>query len=137
VNTTGMAWNSVSSAVGAYADYNDLSDPCEKNSMAIGFQAPWQLPDYPNNSQEVLVTIQAPRGVEDTGRIGALVQSVNASQCLVAPWMARTDCMGIVSGSVGDRPVLAEWRNWRAPARCWFSDNYGTDPNSPPIIFPC
>ena len=131
---TGSGMTPVSSAVGAYADYNDLSDPCEKNSMAIGFKSPFQLPSYSNGSQEVLVTIQAPRGVENSGYIGGLVQSVSASQCLVAPWMALTDCMGVAGGSVGDRTTLNEARNWRAPNTCWRSFNYGT---TAPVSFLC
>lgn len=124
---TGSGMTGVSSAVGAYADYNDLSDACGKNSMAIGFKSPAQLPSYPNGANEVLVTIIAPRGVENSGYIGGLVQSVNSPQCSVFPWMALTDCMGVSSGSVGNRPTLGEYRNWRAPDKCWLSFNYGND----------
>lgn len=133
----GGGMTGVSSSVGAYADCNDLSDPCQTNSIAIGIKRPDFVNHYPTGEQEMLFTILAPRGVENTGRIGALVQSVNSSQCDLFPWMALTDCKGVVGGSVGTRPVLAEWRNWRAPEKCWFSDNYGTDPNSPPVTYPC
>jgi hypothetical protein len=133
----GGGMTGVSSSVGAYADYNDLSDLCQTNSIAIGIKRPDFVNHYPTGGQEMLFTILAPRGVENTGSIDALVQSVNSSQCDLFPWMALTDCMGVVSGSVGTRPVLAEWRNWRAPDKCWFSDNYGTDPNSPPVAYPC
>jgi len=131
---TGSGMTGVSSAVGAYADYNDLSDPCGKNSMAIGFKSPAQLPSYSNGANEVLVTVQAPRGVENSGKIGGLVQSVNSSQCSVAPWMALTDCMGVSAGNVGNRVTLNEDRNWRAPDKCWQSFNYG---DSTPTTIPC
>lgn len=48
--------------VGAYADYNDQSDFCNRNSMAIGFRTPQNIGAYPSGVQEVMVTIQAPRG---------------------------------------------------------------------------
>lgn len=131
---TGSGMGPMASSVYAYADYNDLSDPCQRNSMAIGFRDPQQIANYPNGRQEVLVTIQAPRGVEDSGRIGGVVQSVNASTCYVVPWMALTDCMGVTSGSQGDRVTLGEWRNWRAPAKCWRSGDYG---NTAPVAFLC
>lgn len=83
----------------------------------------------------MLVTILAPRGVENTGYIGALIQSVSSSQCDLFPWMALTDCMGVTASSVGNRPVLSETRNWRAPDKCWFSDDYGT--GSAPAAYPC
>lgn len=130
VNTgTGMN-TSFASAAGAYADYNDLSDDCNRNSMAIGIRTPQAIPSYPSGMQEVLLTILAPRGVDDTGRIGGLVQSVNETGCFIQPWLSNTDCMGLTASSSGVRGTLNESRNWIAPDRCWMSFDYGNvDPD--------
>lgn len=131
---TGGGMGTLASAAGAYADYNDDSDPCGKNSMAIGIRTPQAIPSYPSGMQEVMLTIQAPRGLDNTGRIGGVVQAVNETGCFLQPWLSSTDCMGVTSSSAGARPTLGEWRNWTAPPKCWVSMNYG---NATPTTYLC
>lgn len=116
---------------GAYADYNDLFDPCNKNSMAIGIADPHMLPFDQAGIYSLQLNILAPRGLDATSRVGGVVQAVNRHMCEAWPAMTFTDCMGAAFNTwpgPGDvsRPTLAEWRNWRAPYICWKSYNYGT-----------
>lgn len=93
--------------------------------MAIGIRTPQSIPSYPNGMQEVLLFIEAPRGVDTTGRIGGVVQGVNETGCFIQPWLSSTDCMGLTASSAGNRITLGEWRNWIAPNKCWLSLDYG------------
>lgn len=119
----------VASSVGAYADYNDLSDPCNKNSMAIGMRYPQNLPSVNVNTaaqaQAVSLMIQAPRGTDSASKASGLVQSVSDQRCRELPWMALTDCMGVVAGSAGSRTTLGASRGWSLPDLCWVSGDYG------------
>ena len=130
----GSGMQSMNAPVGAYADYNDLSDPCNRNSMAIGFRSPQNIGAYPSGMQEVMVTIQAPRGLDNSGRISGLIQPVNGTGCALQPWLSNTDCMGLTTSSYSPRYTLGEQRNWTAPNRCWMSPNYG---NATPTTYPC
>ncbi len=132
---TGSGLGSVAPNVRAYADYNDLTDACNRNSLAIGIAKPQLLPSYPSGAQEILISISAPRGTENSGRIHGVVQAVNRIDCDGAlSWMALTDCMGLQPTDSGHRMTLAEWRNWTAPPRCWRSTNYG---DNAPVTFTC
>lgn len=122
---TGSGMTTLASAANAYADYNDLQDACNRNSMAIGIRSPQAIPSYPDGMQEVLLNIQALRGQDETGRIGGVVQAVNGTWCSLNPWLSNTDCMGVGQSSSGNRLTLAEWRNWIAPNKCWQSFSYG------------
>ncbi|GAA3759701.1 hypothetical protein GCM10022240_10360 [Microbacterium kribbense] len=131
---TGSGMTAMASAVGAYADYNDDSDPCNRNSMAIGVRTPQSIPAYSSGAQEVMFTIFAPRGLDNTGRIGGVVQAVNETGCVLQPWLSNTDCMGLTTSTSGTRATLAESRNWTAPPKCWMSLNYG---NTAPTTYTC
>ncbi|GAB2821360.1 hypothetical protein GCM10027022_09500 [Alpinimonas psychrophila] len=127
-------------ATAPYADYNDLGDSCSKQSIAVGMKNPQSMPTSPNNPPYALVMdIHAPSGTVATNTIGALWQTVTKTYCSRWPGngMSSTDCMGVEQTEYPDRatyvrPVLAEWRNYVAPDKCFYSDDYGTsDPYSP------
>lgn len=124
---TGFGGNA--GAVGAYADYNDLSDPCGKNSIAIGMRWPQNL-NYNYGAQTYLVQVVAPKGNRSSSRVSANFQAVSDQGCALAPWMAYTDCMGTVSPpwpGPGEPNVttLNSSRKWTVPNACWRSQNYG------------
>lgn len=130
----GNGMTGVPRGVQAYADINDLWDPCPQSSMAIGFRNPQLIPLGPNGRQEVLVTITAPRGKDETGKISGVVQAVNEVGCNLQPWMALTDCMGTTTSTAGARSTLAASRGWTAPTKCWRSTQYG---NVTPTTYVC
>lgn len=115
-------------SVGAYADYNDLSDECSRNSMAIGIQFPQSLGDeYGNVYAEA--AINAPTGLSTSDVVGGVVQVVNGEPCMSAGYLpAATDCMGLIAPEMEgplSRTFLGIDRGWRAPDLCWESDGYG------------
>lgn len=125
---TGTGLTAMASDVNAYADYNDLSDACNRNSMAIGFRNPQLIPSYPDGHQEVSVQIMAFRGADTTGRVSSgVVQSVNSTGCVLQPWLSLTDCMGLTTSTSGSRLTLSEGSSfgWVAPPKCWVSTGYG------------
>ncbi|MCS3442156.1 hypothetical protein [Microbacterium phyllosphaerae] len=125
---TGSGLTGMAADVNAYADYNDLFDDCNRSSMAIGFRTPQAIPSYPNGQQEVAVQIMAFRGAETTGRISSgLVQPVNATSCVLQPWLSLTDCMGISDTASESRMTVSEKSSvgWVGPSKCWSADEYG------------
>ncbi|MDR2322180.1 MAG: hypothetical protein LBE60_11100 [Microbacterium sp.] len=122
----------VASNVGAYADYNDLSDQCNRNSLAIGLRTPQVLPVRSNGQQDVMFNITAPRGKDDFGGISGLIQPVNGTSCVLTPWLSLTDCMGLTNSANSPRYTLSTDRAWSAPTRCWISSNFGDDD---PILY--
>lgn len=123
---TGSGLTAMASDVNAYADYNDATDDCNRNSIAIGFRTPQAIPSYSDGHQEIAVQITTFRGAENTGPISGVVQSVNSTGCVLQPWLSLTDCMGLTASSSGSRLTLNESNNWTAPPKCWWSPNYGT-----------
>ncbi len=133
-------FSSSAGTFGAYADYNDLSDTCRKNSIAVGMR-------YPKNMQSIdilgvgketrlEVLIVAPRGLTTYSKVGGNVQAVTASYCENYPGMALTDCMGVnridiqwngyPSGNY-NRSTLNITRGWLAPSLCWRTWNTGAN----------
>lgn len=129
---TGSGLVGMSSSFGVYADYNDLADDCNRSSMAIGIKEPQDVPSYPNGQQEVLFSITAGRGLDDTGEVSGTVQSINKSWCNDVPLMALTDCMGVAAGTDGERITLNASRGFIAPNKCWQSANRGQDA---PVVY--
>lgn len=123
-------------ALGLYADYNDLSDECNRNSIAVGLAIPQDIPlPYTSSQYYFGWSILAPRGIETSNRISAVIQSVSTHWCEANTWMPLTDCMGVWNSGYGvNRPVLGAWRNWVAPNRCWTSMDYGS---TTPVAFSC
>jgi hypothetical protein len=138
----GWSWSASSllatpvSSFGAYADYNDNSDQCRTNSLAIGLRWPKYLADYMGEIG-LEISLTAPAGLTSTSRLSGNIQAVSEQYCLSWPGntMSSTDCMGITpiasvwAGSPAgtyNRGTLAEWRHWIAPWSCWTSSDKGT-----------
>ncbi|QHC61131.1 hypothetical protein [Rathayibacter sp. VKM Ac-2760] len=119
------------STVGAYADINDLSDPCNRNSMAIGMRYPQKI-QAANGGYGVMIWLSAPRGYRTSSMATGVVQAVSDSFCTTGAGsgMALTDCMGVYAGSWPlstpmTRTTLGATRNWSVPAKCWQSQGKG------------
>lgn len=125
------------STFGAYADYNDLTDACRKNSIAIGMRYPknmqgMSMPDGLETRLEV--SIIAPRGLTTYSHIGGNVQAVTSSFCGAITTL--TDCMGVnpiqsewagYPSGVYNRSTLNIGRGWTAPSTCWRTWNTGSN----------
>jgi len=123
--------------LGVYADYNDLSDECKKNSIAIGVKNPTLMGKSLSGDSGLTTEIWAPRGTEPSSHISGTVQAVSAKSCNtgLGVFMALTDCMGLTNISTHwaghptgnyHRPTLGEHRNYFvAPAKCWLTGSYG------------
>lgn len=127
---------------GAYADYNDLSDPCNRNSMAIGIADPHAMVTDGWASYVMQLNIIAPKGLDSSGRISSQVQAVSRHWCEWNGGMTFTDCMGVYPASWGgpEDPfyiTLGEWRNWTAPPKCWQTNNYNDGSPIVPIPYQC
>ncbi|HWH25139.1 MAG TPA: hypothetical protein VNT53_00635 [Pseudolysinimonas sp.] len=131
-------------SIQAYADYNDLSDKCRTNSIAIGLRKPKNLDNYQGLSG-VEIQISAPAGLVTSSKISGNVQAVTESFCLSWPGngMSSTDCMGVnaIQNEWGGYPAgnynrgtLAESRGWVTPWKCWTSGNRGLDA---PVAYSC
>lgn len=117
--------------IGAYADYNDLTDLCRTSSIAIGLRYPKDLtPAGGQVNQTTLdLVVSAPRGAANSNQFSGNVQAVSSLHCIeTGNWMAYTDCMGVTpiqsvwGGSpsgVYNRSTLNASRQWTIPARCW------------------
>ena len=119
------------SSLGAYADYNDLLDDCNRSSFAIGLRYPGNI-QYMNGAYGIIFVIDAKAGNASTSVVGANIQAVSDEGCVI-PGMALTDCMGITSGTwptgAGPKQQLilnSATRGWTAPHLCWLSD-YSSD----------
>lgn len=131
-------------SLGAYADYNDLSDLCRTNSLAIGLKYPKNLDQF-DGYTGLQVTIFPPGGTQSYSPISGNIQAVAAHFCNSFPGntMSNTDCMGVQditsvwsgypTGNY-NRATLAEWRNYTAPLACWTSGNRGIDA---PVVISC
>lgn len=118
------------STLGAYADYNDLSDPCNRNSMAIGVRYPDRIP-VSNGDHGLYVIIDAPAGTQSGSPIQGVVQATSDQACSLSPVpIALTDCMGALAGNWNssaprNRITLGAGRNSAAPNYCWISEGKG------------
>lgn len=131
-------WTPSAGDAQVYADYNDLLDACNRNSFALGVRYPDRLPMiYAANQPDVSMLIQAPIGTTSSSKIGANIQLVDNGYCDSYPWMALTDCMGVLQSvppGQGSRAVLSASRDWYAePHVCWVSPDYGLEP--PAVVF--
>ncbi|SIT72242.1 hypothetical protein SAMN05880545_1020 [Microbacterium sp. RU33B] len=137
----GWNWHAVDEQFGwlaaavPYADYNDLSDPCNRNSMAIGLRTPQAIPlAYYNAPYDwaVFFYIDAPPGNQTINRISGDVSIVTEAWCVSYPNYSNTDCMGVAQPGPGapdlHRGFLDVDRHWTAPNKCWSSLEKGNDP---------
>lgn len=112
-----------------YADINDQSDSCDRNSITIGLVHPQNLWDGSGYSDLVTI-INAPFGVESTSGVGALLQSAENATCaalaVTQGYYVATDCIGL-NGSIGrngsdNQPsyvTLNTDRGDTVPSLCW------------------
>jgi hypothetical protein len=124
---------------GLYADYNDLSDSCGTNSIAIGSRYPKGTGGI-EGYYAILVNISAPRGLTASSVASANLQAVSEVGCNLYP-AALTDCMGTATGTWPNskpqsRGSLASSRGWVAPNLCWQANGYGLA-GTPPVQFSC
>lgn len=131
-------WSSSAGDFGAYADYNDLSDKCRNNSIAIGMRFPDALTgmDLAGSGERITLytSIIAPKGLVSRSIVSGNVQAVNDGQCRASTWMSLTDCMGVhpISWIWGgyppgeyNRATLNINRGWTAPGLCWSTNKVG------------
>lgn len=121
-----------------YADYNDLSDPCNRNSIAIGLRTPQAIPlAYYNAPYDwaVFFYVDAPPGNQTISRISGDVSLVTEAWCVSYPSYSNTDCMGVAQPGPGapdlHRGFLNFNRQWTAPNKCWSSAAKG---NVDPVL---
>lgn len=117
------------SSLGAYADYNDLSDECPRSSIGVGMRYAENI-QYVNGAYGILFVIDAPKGFTSTSKIDSVIQAVSDDFCtsILGSMMSLTDCMGVYSGSWPStggpkaQTILNSSRDWWAPNKCWLSD---------------
>lgn len=116
------------STLGAYADYNDLGDSCNKASFAIGLRYPQNI-QYVNQGWGIVFLIDAPKGMAAESLVQAGTQAVYDGFCNVWPYSLgpKTDCMGVTAGtwplSVAQATTtLGTNRGRTGPNECWFTD---------------
>ncbi|WP_133163887.1 hypothetical protein [Cryobacterium zongtaii] len=119
------------SSLGAYADYNDLADTCNRNSIAIGLRYPQNI-QYVNGGYGLMIWVSAPNGSQSSSRVGGTIQATWDGFCtsLAGSAMAFTDCMGVYAGSwPSSAPAYRLTANvdngWTVPAQCWISTGKG------------
>ena len=135
---TDWFWTTGSLSPSPYADYNDATDLCAQNSIAIGLRYPKNL-TRTGGSYDIItvdILILAPFGLQSTSPISGNVQAISAEYCNSWPGssMSLTDCMGVAditsywAGSptgVYNRGTLNVSRGWSAPWRCWSTADKG------------
>lgn len=131
-----FAFNETFGAVASaqpYADYNDLLDECNRNSIQVGFASPQAIPLSYNNAPYdwvLFISVQAPKGNMSSNPISGNVALVTKNWCTSYPSYSWTDCMGVSSSGSPivnqNRGFLASSRGWTAPNKCWTSDQKGT-----------
>jgi hypothetical protein len=118
------------SSLGAYADYNDLSDDCRRSSFAIGLRYPQNI-QYVNGAYGVLIVIDAPKGYSAMSEVGAVNQVVSDSFCAttLGYLMSLTDCMGVsagvwlsIYGPKAQTTLNIANHEFLAPRKCWLTD---------------
>lgn len=118
------------SSLGAYADYNDLSDDCRRSSFAIGLRYPQNI-QYVNGAYGVLMVIDAPKGYSAMSEVGAVNQVVSDSFCATSLGylMSLTDCMGVwagvwlsMYGPQAQTTLNIAKHEFLAPRKCWLTD---------------
>jgi hypothetical protein len=135
----GWNWYAVDEQYGSvvaarpYADYNDLEDGCNRNSISIGLATPQAIPLSYNNAPfdwVLFIFVDAPQGTQSSNKISGGVGLVTKSTCAAYPSWALTDCMGVsATGSpvaYTQRATLGATRGWTAPDKCWTSLGKGS-----------
>lgn len=131
--------SSSAAAMGAYADYNDLSDACGVSSIAVGLREPKALTStggaYAMTTLDLV--IYAPAGLASSVAFSGNVQAVSEHYCTASSLgqnMSNTDCMGVTEiqqtwagypAGTYNRGTLNITNGWTLPMRCWSTDNKG------------
>ncbi|MBT2515826.1 hypothetical protein J7E29_00070 [Streptomyces sp. ISL-90] len=124
----------------AYHDWWEIADSCEKNTFTIGLAKPWNIPANANGYKQILVSINAPVGLQSRGQIGGSVTLNDDYYCQPNPSMDRALCMGDALLTPAppyqaERISLNPGRGWWAsPNKCWLSGNSGT--TYPAVVLP-
>lgn len=120
-------------SLGAYADYNDLSDLCDRNSITIGLRYPQNIINS-GGYFGINIVVIAPKGDRLSSLFASEVVAIWDEYCNTAfgSLLAYADCMGIYPGTwtgPGNswRMNLNITNGWFIPARCWLSFDYGDD----------
>ncbi len=125
-----------------YADYNDLTDPCNRNSMTIGLRTPQAIPlSYQAAPYDwaVYLHLDAQQGTQSTNLISGDAGLVTEGWCTSHPTFSNTDCMGVAANgsTVANglhRSFLSASRGWTAPDKCWSSASKGSV--APTLLIP-
>lgn len=113
--------------LGAYADTNDLLDPCRQQTMSIGLGYPGNIGSSYGYA-DLTITIESLRGALSADSIvSGVIDAVDRYSCDGFPWYGTpsTDCMGLdlqasYPGAGPDFYVtLNQDRGARAAGACW------------------
>lgn len=116
-----------------YADYNDLTDTCSLQSIAIGARYPKNLTYFfgPGSERALDIAIYTAKGSASSNWASGNVQAVTDTYCHSGVW-ALTDCMGVTNiGLVWGGYPTGEYNmltmnfsksKW-VPNYCWRTDN--------------
>lgn len=114
-----------------YLDYNDLSDNCNIQSIALGIVEPQKLATIQNPGVDTLIwNIETPKGTTPKNTVTSLWQLVENETCLspAGSLMNPTDCMGLNTTREPSQPprqISSLKRNLQGPAVSWHSDYHG------------
>lgn len=114
-----------------YLDYNDLSDNCDIQSIALGIVEPQKLATIRNPGVDTLSwNIETPKGTTPKNTVTSLWQLVENGTCLspAGSLMNPTDCMGLNTSRNPSQParqISSLKRNLKGPAVSWHSDYHG------------
>jgi len=128
-------------SLGAYADYNDLLDDCDRNAISVGLLRPEKIAKQTNGQYALYIDVTAPKGVAASSTINGIVQAVERHNCLSYIAVGRpqrlTNCMGQNPYFTWDGPgrpyriTLNVSKKWNTPNKCWESSSYGIEMPKP------
>lgn len=126
------------SGVGAYFDWDDLTDGCGEQSITVGIGYPQNLPAGDSGVTELMTRVVGEVGVESSTKFSAYAQAVS-NDCNDLGQEPGSACMGLntersfpASGGQQSQIVVNRNREWTLPG-C-FATEY---PNSPITVPDC
>jgi hypothetical protein len=109
--------SATTTSLGAYADINDLSDPCSRQNLSIGIGFPRAIPYTPNGNVQLGTQIVAPKGTVARNRVGAAIEAKEGVSCARAvnpippyppygptAFEPDTDCIGVAGNTTWPGP---------------------------------
>jgi hypothetical protein len=138
-------------AITPYADYNDLWDECNRNSITIGLRYPEKIPQLADGSYRLRVVIDAPKGPGNFGqssdnsdKVSSIVQAVERISCSQSESLHLKTSLTVCMGANVAVPWLAYGRPYEkllalkpdrvGPNYCWTVSNYGLNT---PVRYTC